>query len=118
MTPFTYAWAGLTYLFITGFCYASFTAFVLEVIGEANASASTQYTLFTSAGNVAISYVGFIDGAGFDYFARHWNAAGAPRGLLVTDGALNLIGIALFLTMLALLRPEATPARASASSAP
>jgi MFS family permease len=106
MTPFTYAWAALTYLFVTGFCYAAFTAFVLQCVGGAQASASTQYTLFTSAGNFAIFYVGKIDGMGFDWYASRFGEAGAPRGLLVTDGALNLIGIALFLGLLALLKPQ------------
>jgi MFS family permease len=106
MTPTTYAWAACTYLFVTGFCYAAFTAFVLEVIGPASASASTQYTLFTAAGNFAIFYVGLVDDAGFGFYARRWGEAGAPRGLLVTDGLVNIVGIVLFLGLLAILRPR------------
>ncbi len=115
-SPRTYAWGTLLYLAVTGFCYAAFTAFVLEVIGAARDTAATQYTLFTAAGNQAIAYVIKLDGVGRGFYERHVDAAHSGRGLLYTDALLNLVGIALFTGLLALLRP--TRGRASASSAP
>jgi PAT family beta-lactamase induction signal transducer AmpG len=86
LQPATYAIGVCTYLFIAGLCYAAFSAVVLEAIGRAGAAASTQYTLFTAAGNAAIGYVGFVD----TRFHEHHG----PRGLLRVDAGLNLIGIA------------------------
>jgi PAT family beta-lactamase induction signal transducer AmpG len=83
----TYAYGVTLYLFVAGLCYAAFSAVVLEAIGRAGASASTQYTLFTSAGNFAIMYVGWID--------TRFHEAHGPRGMLVADGAANLVGIVL-----------------------
>jgi len=86
MTERTYIWGATTYLFVAGFCYASFSALVLEVVGKAGPTASTQYTLFTAAGNQAISYTNRIDGIG----AARWGT----RGMLRTDAAANFAGIA------------------------
>jgi hypothetical protein len=90
LSPFTYAWGALVYMLITGFCYAAFSALVLEIIGaQKGSAASTQYTLFTAAGNGAIAYVTTIDGWGY----RHHG----PRGLLLTDAGANVVGIVLLL---------------------
>jgi len=91
LTPGTYAWGVSAYLFVSGFCYAAFSAVVLEAIGKAGKAASTQYTLFTSAGNAAIAYVGFFD--------TRFHKLHGPRGLLTVDAALNLVGI-VFLSLL------------------
>lgn len=85
LQPTTYAYGVTVYLFITGLCFSSYYAVVLEAIGRAGASASTQYTLFTSAANLAIFYVGLID--------TRFHHEHGPRGLLVTDASLNLLGI-------------------------
>ncbi len=104
MTPSTYFWGALSYLFVTGFCYAAFTAVVLEIIGPAGATASTQYTLFTAAGNQAISYMIKLDGWGYDLYGHRFGEAVAPRGLLIADAVLNVVGIGLFSALLLLLR--------------
>lgn len=85
MAPMTYAVGVSVYLLIAGFCYASFSAVVLETIGRAGAAASTQYALFVSAGNLAISYVGWVD-------TRFHHSHGA-HGLLAADALLNVAGI-------------------------
>ena len=85
----TFAWGATAYLFVAGLCYASFSAMVLEIIGKAGATASTQYTLFTAASNQAIAYTTLLLGKG----GEHWHG---PPGLLRTDAALN-VGGALFL---------------------
>jgi MFS family permease len=83
--PMTYAVGVCAYLFIAGICYATFSAMVLESIGQGGEAASTQYTLFTAAANGAIGYVQWID----TRFHHRW---GAP-GLLRVDAAMNLGGI-------------------------
>jgi MFS transporter, PAT family, beta-lactamase induction signal transducer AmpG len=85
LSPTTYAVGVGVYLFITGFCYAAFSAAVLETIGKGGAAASTQYALFVSCGNLAINYVGLID----TRFDHHFG----PRGLLGVDALLNVVGI-------------------------
>ena len=57
----TFIWGALTYALITGFCYSAFTATVLETIGGGAAAASTRYSMYVAAGNLAIAYVGFVD---------------------------------------------------------
>lgn len=104
LTPTTYAIGVSAYLFVAGFCYASFSAVVLESIGTGGAAASTQYQLFVSAGNAAIAYVGFVDTR-----FHHWRGA---RGLLGVDAALNIIGIAFLALLFRLLRKA--PADAAA----
>lgn len=104
LTPATYAIGVSAYLFVAGFCYASFSSVVLESIGTGGAAASTQYQLFVSAGNAAIAYVGFIDTRFHD-----WRG---PRGLLGVDAALNIVGIAILATLFRVLRPERAHAAA------
>ena len=108
LTPMTYAVGVSAYLLVTGFCYASFSAVVLEAIGKAGAAASTQYTLFTAAGNAAIAYVGVID-------TRYHHAYG-PKGLLFVDAGLNVAGIFLLAIMIYYVfrqRPEEASAKAA-----
>lgn len=84
--PMTYAVGVCAYLFVSGLCYAAFSAVVLEAVGTAGGeAASTQYTLFTSAGNAAIAYTGFFD-------TRFHKRLGV-NGLLGVDAGLNLLGI-------------------------
>jgi len=85
LTPMAYTVGVTVYLFITGFCYAAFSAAVLETIGKDGAAASTQYAMFVSCGNLAINYVGFVD----TRFDKHFG----PRGLLTVDAAMNVIGV-------------------------
>lgn len=83
-TEATYALGVGVYDLITGVSYAVFTAFVLETIGDGGKSAATRYTLYNSAANFAIAYVGLID-------TRFHDEYGAG-GVLVSDAALNVIG--------------------------
>jgi MFS family permease len=81
----TYVIGVITYALITGFCYAAFTAYVLETIGKSDRTAATKYSLFTAAANIAITYVGFID----TRFYEHHGVA----GVVASDAAFNLIGV-------------------------
>jgi MFS family permease len=111
LVPFAYVGGVLVYSVVAGLSYAAFSAVVLEIIGDAGASASTQYTLFTAAGNLAIAYTGFID--------TRFHEAHGPRGLYVADAALNLLGIAVLSLMLryVLQRKPAAPQAAAHPSA-
>jgi len=84
--PSTYIGGVIAYALVTGFCYASFTAYVLETIGRSDRTAATKYSMFTAASNFAITYVGWIDTR---FFERH-----NVEGVVASDAALNLIGAA------------------------
>ncbi len=96
LTPHTYQYGVCAYLFVSGFCYAAFSAVVFEAIGRAGAAASTQYTLFSSAGNFAIAYVGWID--------TRWSKTHGPKSPLVVDALVNLVGIVLLSIMIRVLK--------------
>nr|HEX4317835.1 MFS transporter [Kofleriaceae bacterium] len=94
----TYLYGSCVYLFVTGFCYSSFTATVLETIGNAGKAASTQYALFVAAGNVAIAYTGFLDtrfGGGTDSQPMAWwpTFQGNVSQIVGSDGVLNFVGV-------------------------
>ena len=75
------------YNLVTGFCFAAFTATVLETIGHGDAAAGTKYTLFTAAGNIAITYTNFVDTHAY----AHWsNSSGA---LFACDALQNIAGV-------------------------
>ena len=81
----TFMVGALTYALVTGFCYAAFTATVLETIGPNAKSASTRYSMFTAAGNVAIAYVGLVNTRFSD---KH-----GVEGVVMSDAALNIAGV-------------------------
>ncbi len=87
----TYVIGTLSYSLAAGLCFAAFTAVVLEIIGKVDRSAATQYTLFDAAGNLATSYLAWLDGHGYDLF----KARGLPgsSGLLLTDAGMNIAGV-------------------------
>jgi hypothetical protein len=58
---------------------------VLETIGTDPKSASTRYSMFVAAGNVAIAYVGLID----TRFKEHHGVA----GVVGSDALLNIAGV-------------------------
>jgi hypothetical protein len=70
---------------ITGLCYAAYSATVLETIGNAGKTASTQYALFNSASNIAIWWVGVVD----TRFEKHWHV----EGVVASDALLNIVGV-------------------------
>ena len=80
----TYAWGVCPYFLISGFGYAAYSATVLETIGDAGKTASTQYALFNSAANIAISWVGFVD-----------TRFSPVEHVFAADGVLNLAGVAI-----------------------
>ena len=82
----TFVWGALTYALITGFCYSAFTATVLETIGEGATAASTRYSMFVAAGNLAITYAGFVDTRFSEVHVEH---------VVWSDAALNLGGVAI-----------------------
>jgi PAT family beta-lactamase induction signal transducer AmpG len=84
-TELTYAVGVATYALVTGFCYSSFTATVLETIGKAGRAAATQYSLFVAAGNLAILYVGLID--------TRFDKAHGVEGVIASDATLNIVGV-------------------------
>jgi len=75
------------YAFIQGLTYAGFTAVVLEAIGRT--AAATKYSLLASLSNMPIGYVTWIDGWAND----RWGSA----GMLLTESAVGLGGVLLFL---------------------
>ncbi|MDR3416122.1 MAG: MFS transporter [Nevskia sp.] len=101
LTPQAYVAGTLCYSLVAGLCYAAFTAVVFEIIDGADRSAAVQYTLFDAAGNLATSYLAWLDGLGYDYYkSRHLSG---PAGMLLTDAGMNVAGAcALGLLMLAL----------------
>jgi MFS family permease len=85
-SPSTYVVGVAAYALVTGFCYASFTAYVLETIGSSDRAAATKYSMFTAASNFAITYVGWIDTRFSDRYG--------VEGVVTSDAALNLLGAA------------------------
>jgi PAT family beta-lactamase induction signal transducer AmpG len=77
----------LLYAFLTGFCYAGFAAVVFETIGKG--AAGTKSNLLSGIANVPLIYLGIFDGMGHD----RWGAS----GLLYTDAAVGVAGVALFI---------------------
>jgi PAT family beta-lactamase induction signal transducer AmpG len=86
-TELTYAVGATAYNLIAGFCFAAFTATVLETIGAGGKAAGTQYALFLSAGNAAIGYVGLVD--------TRFNKSYGVDGMIASDATLNLLGVAI-----------------------
>ena len=91
----------LAYAFVTGLTYAGFSAFVLEAMGTG--AAATKYNVFASLSNIPIYYVTRLDG----WAHTRWG----PGGMLNCDAAAGLVGLLLFVGILAALpKPKmATP---------
>lgn len=102
-TPATYIAFTMVYAVITGLTYAGFTAFVLEAMGLG--AAATKYNVYASLSNFPIQYVTILDG--WAYKAR------GPAGMLFAEATAGMIGLVLFLGVLALAarrRPAAAGA--------
>ena len=109
--PRVYMIGSLAYLLVAGVCYAAFSAVVFEIIGHAGESASTQYTLFTAAGNQAIAYVTWMDGQGYAHAGEF--GLGPSAGMLMTDALANLVGVAVLALLLRVVfKRDARRARA------
>ena len=85
----------LLYAFIIGLTYAGFSAFVLEAMGKG--AAATKYSLFASLSNMPIAYMTAINGWAY----QHWGSI----GMLYTEASVGLLGLVVFLLVLALVRP-------------
>ena len=82
-------WVGTSgYNLVTGFCFAAFTATVLETIGHGDSAAGTKYTLFTAAGNVAIAYTNLVNTRAYEH------GGNSTHALFQSDAVLNLAGAA------------------------
>jgi len=79
------------YAFITGLTYAGFSAFVLEAMGLG--AAATKYSLFASLSNMPIWYMTIIDGKA----QSRWGSG----GMLVTEAVFCLLGLVLFIGVMA-----------------
>jgi MFS family permease len=93
-TPDAYLWGVIAYNVTTGFCYAAFTAVVLETIGTGGKAASMQYALFVAAGNIAITYTGFLD-TRFGGSEKLADGKSHPLvgNVITCDAVLNLVGV-------------------------
>lgn len=77
----------LLYALLLGFCYAAFGAVVFETIGKG--AAATKYNVLSGISNLPLIYAGIFDGWAHD----RWGSS----GLLYTDAALGVAGVALFM---------------------
>ncbi len=109
MTPFVYISFSLAYQFVNGFCYAAFSAFVLEAIGAK--LAATKYNGFASLSNTPIWYMGLVLAAFETRFG--------PRGMLITESVFGVIGIIVFVSVAGFWRasPASFPAGEGAKAA-
>jgi predicted MFS family arabinose efflux permease len=88
----------LLYAFITGLTYAGFTAFVLEAMGMG--AAATKYSVFASLSNTPIWYMTLVDGKAH----TRWGS----NGMLLTEAVCGIVGLLLFLAVIAAL-PRRAP---------
>ncbi len=105
LAPLTYAIGVTAYFFVAGFAYSTYSAVVLESLGKGGRSASTQYALFLAAGNLAITYVGFID--------TRFSSTFGPKSVLAVDGLLNLLGVLVLGTVVILTSRRKRPSSSS-----
>lgn len=95
-SPTTYAIFTLAYQAAGGIAFGTFTGFVLEVIGKG--AAATKYNALASLSNMPITYMTKVDGwASTEY---------GPVTMLFVDALSNLAGIAVFLLVVAVVRPD------------
>ena len=93
-TVTTYIGFNVAYAFTTGLCYAAFSSFVLEAIGTGHAA--TKYNGFASLSNTPIWYMGLL----LAWTETRWG----PKGMLLSDAALAVAGILVFVAVAALVR--------------
>ncbi|MBI1949505.1 MAG: MFS transporter [Deltaproteobacteria bacterium] len=86
MTVAMFVTYNIAYAFVTGLCYAAFSAFVLDAIGAGHAA--TKYNGFASLANAPIWYTGLVLATA--------ETRGGAKGLLLTESLMGVGGIALF----------------------
>ncbi len=84
----------LSYGFVSGLCFASFTAVTLEAIGTG--AAATKYSIFSSLSNTPIAYMGILNGY---FYEKHGSNAG-----LYSDAAMGVAGVLVFFAVTAVSR--------------
>jgi MFS family permease len=90
------------YSFISGLCYAAFSAVVLEAIGLG--AAATKYSLFSSLSNMPIAYMTVVDASAHTH--------GGAGGMLYADAAAGMAGLLVFIAVARASRPRLAPAQA------
>ena len=98
--PLFYVIGTLGYAVASGVSYATFYAFVFEMIGP-SVGATTTYGVFAGTANLAIAYVTYLDGLMY--------AHGGRVGLLGCDAALGILGVAVVGAVLGLSRRREGP---------
>jgi MFS family permease len=88
----------VAYAFVTGLCYAAFSAFVLDAIGAGHAA--TKYNGFASLSNAPIWYTGLV-------LASAETRMGA-KGMLFTESLMGVAGIAVFFAVVLLVKKVMT----------
>jgi PAT family beta-lactamase induction signal transducer AmpG len=117
--PTAFSIGCLAYYFANGLCYAAFYAFIFEMIGAGGAGAvTTKLALFVGASNLAISYVTWLDGAGYDAAQKHWagHEWAGRAGMLGADALATFAGIALLCVMLVAVRRMKAPEKPTSPS--
>jgi hypothetical protein len=104
-SPTAFTIGCLAYQVANGLCYAAFYAFVFDLIGRSD-GVTTQLALYVGGGNLAVSYVTWFDGWGYDRAkallpARAW---AARAGMLGTDALATFLGIAMLSAMMVYVR--------------
>jgi PAT family beta-lactamase induction signal transducer AmpG len=83
----------LTYNFLQGITYTSFSALQFQLIGRENPLASTQFAMLAAALNLPVSYMTWVDGRGHD--------RGGLSGMLSVDAGASILAGVAFLLILA-----------------
>jgi PAT family beta-lactamase induction signal transducer AmpG len=104
-SPTAFSVGCLAYYFANGLCYAAFYAFVFEMIGS-GAGVTTKLALFISGSNLALSYVTWLDGAGYEVLKQvlPGNPSAGRMGMLGTDALATFAGIALLGVMIVVVK--------------
>ncbi|MGH7272747.1 MAG: hypothetical protein ACREJ3_20145 [Polyangiaceae bacterium] len=94
-TPAAFTVGCLAYQFANGLAYAAFYAFVFELVGKST-SVTTQISLYAGASNLAVTYVTWFDGYGYDNAKALLPArlAAGRFGMLGMDVASTVLGLA------------------------
>jgi len=94
-TPAAFTIGCLAYQFANGLCYAAFYAFVFELLGK-ESGLTTQLALYVGASNLAVSYVTWFDGYGYDRAAAllPTHVAAGRFGMLGVDALASVLGLA------------------------
>jgi len=94
-TPVNYVGGVIGYNLALGLCYATWTGFVLEIMGKG--AAATKYNIFASLSNLPIYLMGMLDGWVSDTYGR--------VTMLWFDGAAGIAGAVALLLLVYVVRP-------------